>query len=171
MTLSTLSGEQNSFQGQKRQESHWGGQKEAKSRSWVGSGLPSFLAGITLPGFLPTPKERLIRVYEKKSMFPPSRGHILLAGQQPRGVSNPGNKKSMQCNPDLPTQVYLSLPLQHTHDFIPLNLHNPSPIFQRGEATPLGHNTGKEKMWSLCFLLSHHPVQGLHPIPPTPWDF
>lgn len=62
VTLSTLSGKQNSFQGQKRPERHRGSQREAKSLAAVSSGLPSFLAGITPLGILPTPKLRLILV-------------------------------------------------------------------------------------------------------------
>lgn len=75
MTLSILSGEQNSFQGQKCLERHWGSQREAKSWASVCSGLPSFLAGITPLGILPTPKLRLISVEgkkKKKQTHPPS---------------------------------------------------------------------------------------------------
>ena len=62
VTLKTLSGEQNTFQGQKLLERHRGSQRDAKSRASLGPGLPGFLAGITPWGSCPTPQGRLILV-------------------------------------------------------------------------------------------------------------
>lgn len=97
VTLSTLSGEQNSFQGQKRPESHWGGQREAKPRASVGSGLPSFLAGITPLGILPSPKERPILVEEGEknpsSLIRRATAHLLDSSHEV--IFSPGIKSAV----------------------------------------------------------------------------
>lgn len=54
--LSTLSGEQNSCEGQKRPVEPLGQQREAKPGAAVGPGLPRFRAGITPLGILPAPR-------------------------------------------------------------------------------------------------------------------
>lgn len=79
-------------------------------------GLGQFWAP-QLPGWNYTPQDPAKPTGEadfgaglKKSTLPHSRGCISLAGGRPRGFSNPRNKKSMHCDPDLPAPASLSLP-------------------------------------------------------------
>lgn len=167
--MSTLSGEQNSFQGQKRLESHGDGQR-GKITGLGPPGLPGFLAGITPLGILPNPKERLVLVEEGKknpsSLIQRATSHLLDSSHELiliLGIKRPGNITSTYP----PGQASLSFPSQHTRDFIPFDLHNnPTPISQRGEGTSPRSQHWKGRMWSVRHhLLSDgtqcHPPLGI----------
>ena len=136
VTLSTLSGEQTSFQGQKRPKSHWGSQREAKLWASAGSRVPSFLARIIPLGILPNPKERLTLVEKGKnpsSLIQRATSHLL---DSSHGVIFIPGIKRLPCNLGLPAQASLSRPLQPTCEITAFDLHNhPTPIFRTAEGT------------------------------------